>query len=358
MSCIPVIIPAYEPDDRLIDLLDRLQQADIGPVIVVNDGSGPAYEDIFGKTSQLLEAAEGCLLIHEVNKGKGRALKTAFEYVLKTYPEALGVVTADSDGQHSPECIARIIDALKQHPDKLILGVRSFDGEDIPWKSRMGNKLTEKVVQYVCGTHISDTQTGLRGLPISCLPDMLAVQGDRFEYEMRTLLEAVDTIGIVEIPIKTIYDSKENHTTHFNAVTDSIKIYKILGARFFAFMFSSLSSSLVDLLLFALFAHFLKASNPDHYAAIATVVARIFSAVYNYTINYKLVFKSKENVLRASIKYAALAVGQMCVSAGLLDGLVHLIPVVPAVVLKLVVDTVLFFISYKIQQRFVFRGKE
>ena len=111
---IPVIIPAYEPDMRLLELLKDMKCNKCGPVILVNDGSGKEYNDIFDKAQTILKDIGGVLLIHEKNKGKGRALKTAFAYILEQYPRAVGVVTADSDGQHTVSCIMGLRMQMRQ----------------------------------------------------------------------------------------------------------------------------------------------------------------------------------------------------------------------------------------------------
>ena len=141
MKIVPIIIPTYEPDERLPELLKNLNDQNIGPVIIVNDGSSEQYDPIFEEAEELIKKFSGELLAHEVNKGKGRALKTAFDYVLSHYLDAVGVVTADSDGQHTPKNINEVIQALIQNENKLVLGVRKFDGAGIPWKSRFGNLL-------------------------------------------------------------------------------------------------------------------------------------------------------------------------------------------------------------------------
>ena len=352
---IPIIIPAYEPDERLLNLLRELAAEKAGPVILVNDGSGEAYKSIFAQASEILEKeASGVVLEHKINQGKGRALKTAFSYVLEEMPEAVGTVTADSDGQHTVSCICKIRDALLEQSDKLVLGVRTFDHDDIPWKSRFGNHVTEKVFSYVSGIHVSDTQTGLRGIPRAFMQELLDVKGERFEFEMRMLLETAGRYDIVEIPIETIYDSKENHQTHFHPVKDSIRIYKILGEKFIRYIFASFSSFLVDMVLFAVFCRLLKLHYPVIYVGAATVMARVVSAVYNYIINYKMVFRSKESVGRSGAKYVLLAVIQMACSAALVTLLVRWIHSIPEVVFKMVVDTILFFASYYIQQKYVF----
>ena len=132
---IPIVIPSYEPDDRLIALLRDFDARDMGPVIIVNDGSSEEYDQIFDEASSIIARLGGKLISYRPNRGKGRALKTAFEYIKDNLPGALGCVTADSDGQHTPDCIASIKDALTAHPGNLILGVREFKKSEIPWKS-------------------------------------------------------------------------------------------------------------------------------------------------------------------------------------------------------------------------------
>ena len=349
---IPIIIPAYEPDQRLIGLLKELSEYPYGPVILVNDGSGSAYEDIFKAAKNLL-SEKAILLTHEVNRGKGRALKTAFQYILEHLPKATGAVTADSDGQHTKKSIMNVAEMILQNQGDLILGVRTFDKEDIPWKSRFGNRLTEKVFTYVAGVHISDTQTGLRGIPREFMKELLTISADRFEFETQMLLLASGQYKIREIPIETIYDSKEDHQTHFNPLKDSVKIYAVLGKWFLRYTLASFSSSIVDLLLFTILCHFLR-DQLTAYVAVATVMARIISAAYNYTVNYKIVFKSRENMGKAAWQYALLAVVQMGMSALLATGGVKLLPFIPEVVTKAIVDTILFFASYHIQKKYVF----
>ena len=147
--CIPVIIPSYEPDRQLLDLCKSLYQAGMMETVILDDGSGREYREIFNQ----IETAYGfAVLRHAVNMGKGRALKDAFNYVLEKYPEAAGVVTADSDGQHTPEDIKRCMCALEEYPDRMILGCRQFCGEHVPWKSRFGRpeKVYGHALEHIC----------------------------------------------------------------------------------------------------------------------------------------------------------------------------------------------------------------
>lgn len=354
MKSTAIVIPSYEPDERLISLINDLIDADIGPIYVVNDGSGNKFDDIFDKIEFPVCETGGKILKHEVNRGKGRALKTAFEYILDNNETVQSIVTADCDGQHSCACIKRIADAGCENRDCLILGVRSFDKGLIPWRSKFGNIITQKVFKYITGTNLSDTQTGLRAIPRNYLPEIVKLKGNRYEFEMEMLVNAVKNLKVIEVPIQTIYDSADNHQTHFNTIKDSFRIYRVLCKTLFKYILSSVSSCLLDLTIFGIMCHLLKHRNPVLYVAFSTAIARVISATYNYAINYKFVFKSRENVITAAFKYISLAIIQMSCSALFVTALVTLCPNDHELVFKVVVDTILFFISYVIQRRFIF----
>ena len=160
---IPLIIPSLEPDEKLPRLLEQLHAAGIQNIVLVDDGSGPAYAHFFEEAQQRW----GCpVLRHAVNLGKGRALKTAFNYCLNTWPDAPGCVTADSDGQHTPECILKVMKALTERPDALILGCRDFDEKDVPLRgsSRRGApRLTHEPKVFV--HRVQTTTYGALGMP-------------------------------------------------------------------------------------------------------------------------------------------------------------------------------------------------
>ena len=346
---IPVIIPAYEPDDKLIKLVEDLKTAGIGPVVVVDDGSFPGeYGWIFDKVRKL--GAQ--VLVHAVNMGKGRALKTAFNHCLNSYPELIGTVTADSDGQHTPEDIKKCMVALTENPDALVLGVRDFDQSGIPARSVFGNKTTSRVMKLLTGMSISDTQTGLRGISAEFMKVLLTEKGERFEFETNMLLESKEQgIRILEVPIRTIY-LEENRSSHFNPVRDSIRIYAV----FLKFLFSSLSSAVLDIVLFTVFcAMFRNVPVAIGYIMLSTILARVISAVYNFLINYKVVFKGKGSRRKAAVKYLVLAVFIMLASGGLVSALHTLLPGVPETVVKIPVDCLLFLVSFYMQREVVYK---
>ena len=351
---IPVIIPAYEPDEKLLILLNHLKEAGIRNMIVVDDGSGSDFQTLFARA----EATEGCTVLHHaVNLGKGRALKTAFNACLLRFPTQCGCVTADSDGQHTPQDILACMKKLWENPEALVLGCRNFDAADVPMRSSFGNKCTRKVFRYLVGLSVSDTQTGLRAIPASFMKSLMNVRGERFEYETNMLIETKNmSVPILEVPVETIY-LEENKTSHFNPIKDSIRIYMIFGK----FLFSSLSSSVLDLALFGLFCKVLRAASGIWtglpYIVGATILARIISAIYNFLLNYKVVFQSSANLAASAAKYFALAVCQMLCSAFLVNELFGLLGGYEVAV-KIPVDVLLFFLSFVIQREFVYRKKE
>ena len=346
---IPIVIPAYEPDDKLIKLMDSLVAAGLSPVVVVNDGSD---KETYGRIFDEVKNRGAIVLEHEVNRGKGRALKTAFEYCLAEFEDMTGVITADSDGQHTAPDIKKCMNALIEEPKSLVLGVRNFEQSGIPARSVFGNKTTSRVMKLLVGMDISDTQTGLRGISSEFMRYLLTEKGDRFEFETNMLLATKNLgIKIVEVPISTIY-LEENKSSHFNPIVDSVRIYAI----FVKFLFSSLSSSVVDIALFTIFCGMLRGrSLAFDYIMLATIMARVISAVYNFFINYKVVFKSRSNGLWAAVKYAILAVCIMFLSGALVSFFHGLIPTSPEFVVKIPVDCVLFLVSFLCQREIVYK---
>lgn len=223
---IVVVIPAYEPEDSLVELIKSLQ-TDFAHILVVDDGSKTA-DAVFEKVA-FLDGVK--LLRHDVNRGKGAALKTAFAAVTKDFPEAAGVVTADADGQHLPADIAAVAKSTLDHPDRFTLGVRAFDG-DVPFRSRFGNAWSRWFFFLLTGTMVYDTQTGLRGIPAKFLPALCEMQGDRYEYEGRMLVAAARMKNKPEqVRIRTVY-LEGNRTSHFNPIRDSLRTQTaLLAAR-------------------------------------------------------------------------------------------------------------------------------
>lgn len=221
-----ILIPAYKPNNKMLELVETLLKEGY-EVTVVDDGSGHEFKEVFSSLDTKVK-----VLTHEVNKGKGRAMKTGFSYIQENYPESKGIITVDADGQHLPDDIKKVKDKMLEKPGKIVIGSRLFKGK-VPLRSRFGNGVTKFVFAVVSGLRLEDTQTGLRGIPYKLLGEMFSLDGERYEYEMNMLMYiAKNKIPIVEVPIETVY-IEDNASSHFNTVKDSAKIYKIIFKNLF-----------------------------------------------------------------------------------------------------------------------------
>jgi len=340
---IAILIPAYRPDDKLVKLVNEL--AGEFPVVVVDDGSGEDCKRIFDALPEGVT-----LLRHEVNRGKGAALKTAISYVLENCPECELALTADADGQHRYEDITRVNAVAQKHPKALVLGSRKFEG-DVPLRSRFGNGVTRQVFAIASGQKVYDTQTGLRAFGREAMKKFLDVPGDRYEYEINMLLSAAQAgVKIVEEPIETVYIN-DNSSSHFNPFKDSLKIYGCI----LKFGMSSVIGFIVDFLLVLLLSALTKGLAENVSLAISVVGARFVSASVNFYINRTVVFKGNEKLGRAIVKYAALALCILAANYALMY-LLNIVLGMNLALAKVVVEVLLFAASFVVQGKFVYRG--
>ena len=342
---IAVIIPAYDPEDGMIRLVEECKEV-FANIIVVDDGCADSFQHLFKAVED-----KAVVLHHEVNKGKGRALKTAFSYVLEKLPDVKGVLTLDADGQHTVADSIRCCEKFLEDPSRAVFGCRDFESDEkIPPRSRFGNRLTSRLMKFFCDISLSDTQTGLRVIPAAVLKELTEVAGDRYEYEMNMIFFFKEhLIAFTEVPIQVIY-IENNASSHFNPIVDSIKIYAI----FFKFVISSFGSAVLDLLLFGLFSKYIfKGLFPAYFIEISTAAARVCSGIFNYSFN-RSIFKSRSRVAKSGSRYLLLWLVQMLLSAYIVKFLTAVTGITPVFV-KIVTDTVLFFISYKVQQLWVFK---
>jgi len=348
MDDIVIIIPAYKPDKEImLEFIKKVEQ-NFKNIVVVNDGSGEEYNEFF----QSLQDKGIVVLKHNINLGKGRGIKTAFNYVLNAYPNIIGTVTADCDGQHYIEDIIKCAEKLKEDPTKLVIGYRNFNEKQVPFRSRTGNKITRWIFSTFVGIKITDTQSGLRAFGINTMKKFLPVSGERYEYETNMLIECKEKqIEIAEVPISTVY-IRNNALSHFNAIKDSMKIYKL----FIKYIIASLSSFMLDILLFTIFVGLLPEINfiGVTQIVVATIIARIISSIYNFAINSKVVFKNKND--NSIIKYFILCIVQMFISAFIVSELFKILQI-NSTLIKIIVDAIIFIANFIIQREWVFKKK-
>ena len=359
LSGISVVLPSLNPDEKLLAVIDGLLQYGFTDIILVNDGSAPENLHYFETAATHPEVH---LLHHEVNRGKGAALKTAFTWFLNNRPDAVGVVTVDGDNQHHGED-TRTCALHMQETGHLTLGVRDFSQEGVPLRSRTGNRITSAVFKIFVGMTISDTQTGLRAIPKADLEILNAVWGDRFEYETNMLLAMKENdIPFDEVKIRTVY-IEENKSSHFHPVRDSWRIYKLILSHFFKYTASSLISAAVDTGLYMLLAWLLHSLlNDPLLTVISATTARLISSLVNFFMNQKLVFKSRLSTGTSMLRYFILSVmiflGQLTLTGGCyqLLGIAESQTIARGII-YIIVMTALFIVSFLAQQRWVFANK-
>ena len=361
LNNITVILPSLDPDEKLSAVIDGLLEVGFQDILLINDGSKP--ENLHYFTDAAAAHPEITLLHHAVNRGKGAALKTAINYFLVHRPEGVGVITVDGDGQHHKLDILACAEAMKESGE-LTLGVRDFDHPDVPFRSRFGNKTTCGIFKLFVGMSVSDTQTGLRAIPRKDLPTMLAIEGDRFEYETNMLLTLKQkSIPFREVKIRTVY-IEENKSSHFRVIRDSWRIYKLILAHFFRYTLVSISSAVIDEGCYIAFTGLLRSILSGlALTASATAAARLVSSLFNFFMNKKVVFQSGVATGKALLRYYALALPMLAAQALLTHGAYALLGISEdatglRAVIYAVVMTVLYLVSYMVQQRWVFQEKE
>jgi len=342
-----ILIPAYNPDEKLTALVDALKALITADIVVVNDGSAPASAPVFEEIKDKVT-----LLEHKVNQGKGAALKTGMRHILETSSEPCGVVTVDADGQHSASDAWKLLQVLEQNRAALVLGCRTFSG-DIPWKSRWGNNITKFVFRLLSGVKVSDTQTGLRAFSSELIPALLEIRGERYEYEMNMLVSCIKMkIPMREVPIATIYTDEKNTSSHFRVVKDSVRIYKNL----LLFTGSSFLSFLVDFVAFNLFVWLLNLLHAENVNVVGNIAARIISASFNYYLNCTYVFKS-EKKFKNALEYFLLAAVILTFNTVVLNFFTGAIGIHHSLA-KLITEVLFFILSYTVQRLVIFKTKK
>ncbi len=353
-----VVIPAYEPDEKLLGVLKEFTEQTSYSIVVVNDGSSDNCRSVFDAVRGFERVT---LLEHECNRGKGAAMKTAFAYIGEHFPADETVMTVDADGQHLVSDALRVAKNHEEHPDALILGSTKFTG-NVPFKSRAGNAITRAVFRFCTGVRVYDTQTGLRAFSARRIPEMVSLKGDRYEYEINQLIHCTkNQIDIEEVWIDTVY-IEENKSSHFHAVKDSFRIYKVLllGTSFLRFIGSSFLSFLVDVAVFYGLMFLLSSTGIISDAKLQLLIceasARIVSSVCNYLINRYVVFGG-EHAKMSFLKYTLLVTTIFCVQYGLSVLAVALFGESMKWIIYVPAQLVVYPLSYLLQRTFVFHEK-
>lgn len=338
-----ILIPAYNPDDKLLRLLSALKTKTDREVIVVNDGSMNTADRIFDKIKLMKGVA---LLEHDQNLGKGSALKTGLKFIQDKYPDASGVVAADCDGQHDVDDILKIADHVENNPDTPVIGTRTF-GDNCSSLIKAWNRITRYIMKFSYGLDIPDVQCGLRGIPIRSIERLLAIPYNRYEFETEMLLVwKRDGYSINDTPIKTIGMTR-SEPTNFNPLVDSMRIYFVLTRYAFVSIVTALTDYVVFLSVFPMLRSVLA----------ATYFARLLALTVNYVLVRQFVFCSREMILKTFSKYFALVIISGFVSSALIEYLVSVFGI-QVLLAKMISELILYIGIFAIQRDFVFVVKD
>lgn len=348
-----LVIPALDPDARLVELVCALWGRWTGGIVVVDDGSAPGCADVFGRCAEL-----GCEVVrHPANCGKGTALKTGIARAAELWPGAAGIVTCDCDGRHLPHDVLAVGRAVEAEPDALHVATRDFRGKTVPGSTHVFNTFTRLAIRFFCGVDVRDTQSGMRGMPMAFARSLVDEPAGGFEFECALLCDAREAkLDFREVPVGYVLDPNSPET-HFDPLRDTARILGVMVELFVKCTLTSVGCYALDIVLFALLMRVFAGWGGGEAAAgaatvAATVAARVVSAGANFAVNRRRVFGADSSAVRVA-RYAALAVGVMCASAAgttVLTGVLG----TPAVPTKVVVDLALFFVNYKLQHAWVF----
>jgi len=338
------VIPAYNPDEHLLTVVKNIQAQSDKMIFIIDDGSKLECEPIFTALQNDFDTKKIIFIRHAVNLGKGAALKTIFNYILTTYPNIEGIVTLDSDGQHSiPDCM-RVLNELESTKESFVLGHRTFS-KDIPLKSYIGNNISKFIYKILLGRNFKDTQTGLRGISKSFMKTCLTIKSNRFEFETEQLaIAAQQHINIIEIPIETIY-IEENKASSFRPLIDSVKIYFVL----FRYGLSSIITAIVDFIVFMIALSF--GAN----VLIANIFARTASIGVQFTLLDKYVFHTKTKLMNF-ILFASYVYIMGIISAMTQISVVNHLDI-SIMTAKIIIEGVLFFVNFAVLRLYIFTKK-
>ena len=345
-SDILIIIPAYNPPTKLFDILLEKLDGAFKNILVVNDGSDEKYDKYFKDLERKCH-----VLRHEYNMGKGSAIKTAYSYAIDNYKDIKAYVVIDCDNQHDIEDMINCCKKAIEHPDSLVIGVRDFTLDNVPFKSKFGNIITRNMFKWLFNKTITDTQTGLRAITPAVAKKLLNVPGDRFNYELKCLMTCCEEkIPIIEVPIKTIY-IENNKESRFNPVNDSILIYK----EFIAYYLKISIPYIISLIVFLTTFYILNLSDDLNALILTNSISGIMNIIFNILVNYKNIYI--HNNIGNNVVYILKKIIKYFIASFIIYILYNLLNI-NLLLSKLLVDIILTIIIYIIFKNVGFNSEK
>jgi len=211
---IAVVIPVFNQPDRLREVVCRCLK--LHPwVLVVDDGSDPA---ILPSLADL--PVKVCR--HDVNRGKGSAVLTAAAHLRQE--GATHIITLDADGQHYPEDLPRVIEAVSRHPEAIVIGVRNFKSVTKAWPSRFGRAFSNFWAWVQTGTRVHDIQSGFRAYPLFVL-EHLPCRSKGYGFEVEVVVRALwGGLGVRAVDVRVHYAQPRYRNSQFHKIRDNLRL--------------------------------------------------------------------------------------------------------------------------------------
>jgi dolichol-phosphate mannosyltransferase len=347
-----ILIPAYNPPDNMISYLEDLRKNGFTRIVIVDDGSREDRQHVFKEALKM----GFTILHHDKNSGKGCALRSGFEYYMqKCHGKYDGVILVNSDGRDRAEDCVKIAAALAGEKAKkrsrIIIGSRDFNSPGADKVTKRCNALMSFFFSFLFGQHLNDVLSGFRGIPDSQVLRCLRYSEKTYCYDMAVLI-GFERKGYKEISVPVLPANPEAEK-HFHPLWDTLLINLVVWKKMMIFGATSIAASVVDLFLFWLLTEFIL-RGASYRIICATILARIVSASVNYHLSRKYVFRSNESRRKSLRQFMGLAACQCLISAfsvHLLEAVFNTRPIL----LKILIDSFLFFAAYKVQDKFIFK---
>jgi len=217
-----ILIPAYNESKRLKDLLPELKKFNLD-IVVVDDGSCDDTGTVAGEAGVIV-------LRHERNLGKGEALQTGFNFVLRSSGKGYdAVITMDADLQHDAQHIPDFIKVYQSGDFDIILGDRMTEKNgtvSMPWLRFWTNKITSRIISSLTGCSMKDTQSGFRLIRRKVLEEV-KLSTSKFDTESELLIKALAKgFKVGSIPIRTIYF--EDRRSKIKPLVDTLRFIRLI----------------------------------------------------------------------------------------------------------------------------------
>lgn len=351
---IALVMPALNPDEHMVTLVRELRELGFSHLILINDGS---REDCYPYFRTCRNKYDCVVLNHPVNKGKGAALKYGFRYLLKKIPGLTGALTVDSDGQICPADIDKAAKMQDENPDKMVLGYREFSGDNVPFKSKLGNYTSIYAMGFLYGVYVNDAMTGLHGMSIGLIKNVLLhTKGDRFNFELNELVDCKKhNVPFLEFPIQTVYIDGNKAST-YHPVKDTIRIFNQIYRND---LLIKLSWAGLDLLAFGLLRKILSPAVRGRLGAFSTLtvasalLSQLITVLYKYTVRALQGYERPKLTAEMIGKYACLYGMRLLGSIAAVDLIGT--PGAHAVLKKAGSDLTLYQLSYFLERKWIWK---